>query len=151
MIEFIEGEPFCRYNGVLTDEEGYRKLFGDYFDYEPVFEDNIIEAGDVVYTDMNQGEFLKFVMETFAEHRGKEPEYDEILSQGRGFGRHCEREAVECSYILHERTVDGYANCTFKPYAAFKEDHPNFDIDKYNQFMDELDEYYEAMRYDSED
>ena len=31
-------------------------------------------------------------------------------------------------------------------YAAFKEDHPNFDIDKYNQFMDELDEYYEAIR-----
>ena len=151
MIEFIKGEPVCRWNGVLMNEDGYKKLFGEYFEYEPVFEDDIIETDDVIYTDMNQGEFLKFILETFADHRGKEPEYDEVLSKGSGFWQHCERVEVECSYILHERTVEEYADAIYKPYAAFKEDHPNFNIEKYNEFMDELDEYYEALSYDSED
>lgn len=146
MIEFIKGEERCRWNGILMTSDNHEKLFGIH-ECEPIIEDDFIEIDNVIYTDLCFGDLFNLMIKTNSKHRGKEPEYDEILSQGHGFGQYCERAKVQCSYIIKDDVLERFEGIITKPYCDFKKDYPNFNREKFFEFQKELDEYYDNKMY----
>lgn len=141
-IEFIEGEPFCRYNGILCDSGGCIKIYG-YPEDLNVIDDTTIIHGEVLYTDHD----LFTVIQLMSEYQGETPEYDEIVSQGRGFAEYVERSKYDNSYIIDEGLAEDFKNVKqIKPFSSFKEDYPEISLEKYFKFQDALDSYYNNLQ-----
>ena len=57
MIEFVKGDKWCSWNGIVMTPEIQAKIFG--IEEEPIMEEEFIIAGDSVYTDKDLGIILK--------------------------------------------------------------------------------------------
>ena len=135
-IEFIDGEPYLRYNGNMMSPEKCIEVFGT--DIEIYSEDFIEWEDGTLYTDLSFPEIIKNLAykETF-----KEKEYDEVLSNGYyGFNSYCKDKEIENSYILNKDTVNSIKS--IKPLKEFKKEHPNIKVKKIVKFCRAIDEYY---------
>ena len=142
-IEFIDGEPACRYNGILCNEEGLMKIFG-YSEDLNVLDNTTIIHENVLYTDLDLYQVICLV----STYQGTSEEYDEIINKGYGFTAHCEHTHYDNSYIISEQFVEDFKGVKqIKPFASFKEDYPEISLEKYFEFQDVLDEYYNNKEY----
>lgn len=138
MIEFIKGEKFCRWNGVLMSEENHKKLFG--IDGEADISDDIISYDGVYYTDLPFGELVTRLAEWYGRIVHKVEDYDNVIDHGYGFQSWCSEKELENKMIIPIWAVE---NCTVRPMSDFKKDFPDFNQEKFLEFYNELDEYYE--------
>lgn len=135
-IEFIDKEEYCRFDGVLMTPEAAMNLYG--YDGEiTMLDEETYWVDDTIYTDKKLGDIIMSLGEV---HREVE-EYDEILSQGRGFARYCAEAALNNTVVIPIRFLDNLAKV--KPFASFKKVYPKFNLTKYIEFMDCLEAYYE--------
>jgi len=119
MIEFIDGDHYCTWNGTLMSPENHEKLFGISEELD-VFSDDLIDSEGILYSDLPLGEILIQIGEVVKDPDGG-PE----------------------KLILF---LDYVKNIKIKPFCDFILDHPKFDIAKYTEFYDELDKYYDELR-----
>lgn len=138
MIEFIEGEEHCRYNGVIMTPDNCEKLYGYSGEFDILDDDTYLIDG-VIYTNKKFKDLLK-VLGTV---NGSIEEYDEILSQGRGFDGYCTEKKFENTLIIPLSELEDYEEV--KPFEDFKKDYPDLNVEKYIEFMDSLDEYYSQI------
>ena len=141
MIEFIENEPWCRYNGELTTPEWCINHHG--LDGEPEFYDNHIFYNDTLYTDNSS---FYNLLTIFGEYH-KVKEYDYIANKGYGSTQNMIEKSLigdNGAYIVCDPTC--YKDTIIKPYNQFYIDYPNFNKEKYDEFMNALDNYYNEQR-----
>ena len=146
MIEFIDGEDWCRWNGLLMSPEEYLRQFG--IDGEPSISDDLIEYDGVYYTDMEFGDLVMRLASWFGTIHDKVEEWDEIANEGRGFLQHSFAKSLENCLVIPKNVIEGFV---VKPYNEFKKDYPKFDQEKWEGFMDELDDYYNKMLHKSDE
>ena len=139
MIEFINGEPFCRWNGTLMNEKNHKKLFGVQYELD-MFEDDIISFDGVYYTDLPFGKLVMSLAEKIVE---KVEDYDDVLDKGYGWSGWCEEKELEGKMII---PIDMIKDMTVKPFQDFYKKYPKFNKEKYLEFYDELDEYYDNLK-----
>ena len=137
-IEFIEGEPYCRFDGVMMEPEVYTEVFGFDGELDMLDEDTYLVNG-IVYTDKKLGDLIKL----FGEVHGEAEEYDDALSSGRGFVAHYMEERLNNTVVITLRHIEYLES--IKPFNEFANDYPNANIKKYIEFMDCLDEYYKNL------
>lgn len=142
-IEFIEGEPFCRYKGVLMDESGCIKTFGcpegDLYcpDYDTVY------IGDKIYSDKDFADLIKLA----GTYNEETPEWDVIYNQGYEPSGVTERRKIDNTYTIDVSSID----TLFKgireilPFNQFEKDYPSISLKKYLEFQDALDQYYDEL------
>lgn len=124
MIEFRDNDEYCRWNNILMSPEKCKELFGIYGELEKMADDVWYYEG-WIYSGKSFGETLKL----FGTVLGDE----------------------EIAYFsLKPDTLLLYTEAFFddiegiKPVESFFIDYPDFDIFKYNEFYNELDEYYKT-------
>lgn len=137
-IEFIEGEPYCRFDGVMVEPEVYMEIFGFDGELDMLDEDTYLVNG-IVYTDKKLGDLIKL----FGEVHGEVEEYDEILTEGRGFVAHYMEERLNNTVVIPLHYIEYLES--IKPFNEFANDYPNANIKKYIEFMDCLDGYYKIL------
>ena len=137
-ITFIEGESHCWFDGILLTEENCKKLYGYEGEIDILSEDTII-IDNTIYSNRKFGEIVKML----GEVHGEVEEYDEILSQGRGFSSYCKEKELEGTVVIRLTQIEYIDN--LKLLDDFKKDYPNFNLEKYNEIYDELDKYYEQL------
>lgn len=139
-IEFIEGESFCRYDGVLMDDAGCIATFGwvedDLYcpDHDTVFIDNKI------YSDKDFSELIKLI----GVYNEKTPEWDSIFNMGYEPSGVTERRKIDNTYTIDADSVDSLFKGIKQilPFNQFKEDYPGVSLKNYFEFQDALDQYY---------
>ncbi len=138
-IEFIDGEPYCRFDGVLMGPEESKKLYGleDEFD---ILDVNTYQIYDTIYTDKKFNELIKLL----GEVHGEVEEYDVISSRGLGYEQHCHEAQLNNTVVISLRSIEYVENV--KPFMEYKKDYPNLNVEKYIEFMDCLDEYYNGLK-----
>ena len=135
-IEFIKEEPYCRFDGIMMSDEASKELFG--FEGElDILDNDTYQIDGVVYTNKKLGDLIKL----FGEIHSEVEEYDEILSQGRGFAAHCAEEKLNNTIVILLKDIEHLK--MIKPFNDFVKDYPNANIKKYIEFMDCLNAYYE--------
>ena len=123
MIEFIDGEDVCRWNGIPITEEFHDKLFG--VPEEIFIDDGIISVGNTYYTDKSLYDVLCTIGIVVK---------DKIELNGRvSIGDHL---------VLH---LDSICDMEIRSYKDFKKDYPRFDEEEYSSFYNELDAYYDSI------
>jgi hypothetical protein len=141
MIEFIDGENWCRWNGTLMSPEKCIELFGIDGEIYSNEDETILEYDSTIYTDKPISEVILLLGEV---HKADEP-VDPILTQGY----------VNYSYEALDQKLDGKVILSMediklldniKPLKEFKNDYPNFNKELYEKFYNELDEYFEDIR-----
>lgn len=141
MIEFIDGENWCRWNGTLMSPEKCIELFGVDGEIETNDDETIIIYEDTIYTNKLISEIILFLGEV---HKADKPA-DPILTQGY----------VNYLYESLDQRLDGKVILSIenirlldniKPLKEFKNDYPNFNKELYEKFYNELDEYFEDIR-----
>ena len=137
-IEFIEGEPYCRFDGVMMKPEVYMEVFGFDGELDMLDEDTYLVNG-IVYTDKKLGDLIKL----FGEVHGEVEEYDEVLTEGRGFASYCAEAQLNNTVVIPLHYIEYLES--IKPFNEFANDYPNANIKKYIEFMDCLDEYYKNL------
>ena len=130
MIEFIDGEEVCRWNGIPITEEFHMKLFG--VPEEIFMEDDIIGVGTTYYTDKSLYDVLCSIGTIVKDKM-------EWQDGGVSTGDHL---------VLHLGSIQ---DLEIKPYKDFKKDYPRFDEEEYNSFYNDLDAYYENKEYLKDD
>ena len=140
MIEFVKGEEFCRWNGVLMNVENHRKLFG--VDYEIFVEDGYIDDGDTIYTDEPIG---KILYKLGTKYDKPEP-YDPVLNLNSvsAIHDHAWEEKLAGQIVFD---ADFIENLVVKPMSQFKKDHPKFNQKLHDEFYEELDAYYDNKKF----
>lgn len=136
MIEFIEGEKWCRWNGNLMSPTNCKKLLGT--KYELYIEKGYIQDGNTIYTDKPIGKVLAKLGEY---HPNPEP-YDDVLSQGYGWKDYCWEKDLANTYVFN---ADFIKNLKVKPMSQFELDFPNFNKELHEKFYRELDKYYKNL------
>lgn len=136
MIEFIPGEPFCRWNGTLMTPEACIEMFGT--DGEIYVEDGYIDDGIAIYTDKPIGEVLS---KLGTKYESPEP-YDPVLNLNSvtAIHEHAWEEKLAGKIVFD---IDFIENLVVKPMKQFKKDYPKFNEEVHNAFYDELNEYYD--------
>lgn len=135
-IEFIKEEPYCRFDDIMMSDEASKELFG--FEGElDILDNDTYQINGVVYTNKKLGDLIKL----FGEIHSEVEEYDEILSQGRGFAAHCAEEKLNNTVVISLRDIE-YLKM-IKPFNDFVKDYPDANVKKYIEFMDCLNAYYE--------
>ena len=141
-IEFIKGEPTCRYNGILCNDDGLLKIYG-YNEDLCTIDDTTIIHENILYTDHD----LYQVIYLISTYQGPSDEYDEIVNKGYGFASYCEHSHYDNSYIISENLMDIFTGVKqIKPFASFKEDYPEISLEKYFEFQDALNEFYTNLK-----
>lgn len=125
----------------LTIDEYWDKYVCKGTEYsEPTIEDDYIVDDSFLYLkDITSVQQVVKAVSLFEEG---EPEYDEILSQGRGWASSTARERIvgkEGAYIVRVGTFEEYK---IRPMTEFYNEYPSFNIDNYRKLMNAFDEYY---------
>lgn len=123
MIKFNIEEDYCRWNGILMTPEKCLELFGIDGEIEKAAEDVWYYDG-WIYSDKPFGETLKL----FGFKASKEEQ---------------ERFSFKPNALIFSGTFFDDTK-GIKPIENFFIDYPDFDILKYNEFWNELNEYYRA-------
>ena len=138
MIEFVEGENWCRWNGILMTPRNHKKLFGT--THELIVEKNWIQDDATFYTDKPIGKILAL----FGTYYPKPKEYDPVLSCGYGLQSYCLEEKLADKYVFR---ADFIKNLKVKPMSQFAIDYPNFNKEQHEAFYKELNKYYDKKCY----
>ena len=132
MIEFIDGEDYCRWNGILMSPENHKDLFGIENEIEVLNEDfTIIIYDDWIYSDESFGKTVLSL--------GWKLHESELRDTNNSY---IERMLLT-KILIDEDSVSGLKG--IKPIEDFFIDYKNFDIEKYKEFYTELDKYYEDL------
>ena len=145
-ITFLEGEKWCRINGILLDEEEWLKRTGIPGEFEAYSDDDKqIIFNDKIYTDtFCIGDILPLIC-YFEE--GTNVEYDIISNAGRGQSSHYLQEEYvgrNGSFILRNENFENIKNMRVVSLSEFKKDFPKFNKQEYFKIMDSLDKYYNS-------
>ena len=138
-IEFREGEPFCRYNGILMDDEGCIRTFGC-LDGDLYCPDNdTIFIDDKIYSDKDFSDLIKLI----GIYNEKTPEWDVSVNQGYEPSGVTERRKIDDTYTINANDIDSLFKGIKKilPFKQFKKDYPLILLKKYLEFQNALDEY----------
>lgn len=127
-IEFICEEPFCRYNGILMDEDAYLNLFGieGEIDY---FSNKVFMYKGILYSDLPLKESIK-LLGTF--HKDEE---ESFVGESR----------IKNSYVIPALILEELES--IEPTKSFYIKYPKFNKKEYNKFMKCLDDYYKSLRF----
>lgn len=136
MIEFIKGEKWCRWNGILMSPRKCKQLFGTA--YELYLEKGFIVDDCTIYTDKPIGKILV----KFGVYHPVPKEYDEVLNQGYGWRDYCLEKELGNKYTFD---ADFIKNLKVKPMSQFAIDYPNFNKEQHEKFYRELDRYYRKL------
>lgn len=137
-IEFVDGEDFCRLDGILLDDNYWFELLG--VDGEIEYSDSIIIKDNKIYTkNFNIGEIL-YMLGSYYPPIEK---YDTISSKGYGMQSHNDREKLNDSIVVSGFT--SIKNMTIVSYDEFFKDYPNFNFEKYKEVIKLITEYYKTM------
>ena len=138
-IEFKDDEEYLRFNGVLMTPEECIKLYG--FDGEfDILKKDIISFNGTIYTNKKLYDVIKLL----GEVHGEVEEYDVISSRGLGYEQHCHEAQLNNTVVISLRSIEYVENV--KPFMEYKKDYPNLNVEKYIEFMDCLDEYYNGLK-----
>ena len=143
-IEFIEGEDWCRVQGILLDEQEWLKRTGIPGDFEAYTDDDkqIIFNGKIYTDNFCIGDIIPLIC-YFEEGTGEE--YDRISNAGRGENSHYLQEKYagrNGAFILKNENFKEIKDMIIVPLFEFKKDFPLFNKEEYFKIMDSLDEYY---------
>ena len=144
-IEYINGEPFCRYNGVLMSEENCIKMFGTDCT-ECILSEKYIEfpvgKGDkyIIYTDYPINKIIPMLASATTGPAG---EYDEIINQGYGYNSWLKDKEYENSYIIPKNNISGLK--AIKSIDDFKKRYPKIKIKEIVEFNKELNKYLDNL------
>ena len=143
MIEFNDKDKYCRWNGTLMSPENHKRLFG--IDQElQCLEKHLIIYDTTYYTDLSLEKLLReigTVYETEEQRR-------EVCSYDAGWHDHIWNDVLKDHLVI---PVSAIKNMKIKPITDFRKDFPYFDNYAYTQFYDELDEYYDNLRYGAQE
>ena len=136
MIEFIDNEEFCRWNGVEMTDEEHIKQFGAVFNdlqNDMWYINNHIYSGKSNYNEAFI-DFLKSVSYT-----NNETTYDNALDYAHGFGRQFKNELVTINDELFE---------SVRRIKLFSEepDSKNWNLSKMLEFHINLLQHYDGLR-----
>lgn len=140
-IEFIEGEPFCRYNGVLMNKSGCIKIFGcsDEDLYCP--DDDTVYIDNKIYSNKDFADLIKLA----GTYNDVTPEWDVVFTKSYEPSGVSERRKIDNTYTIDADSID----LLFKgireilPLNQFEKDYPSISLKKYFEFHDALDQYYD--------
>ena len=143
-IDFIEGEEWCRIDGILLDEEEWLRRTGIPGEFEAYSDDDKqIIFNEKIYTDnFCIGDIIPLI---FYFEEGTNEEYDIISNAGRGQTSHYLQEKYvgrNGSFVLRNENFENIKNMIIVPLSEFKKDFPLFNKKEYFKIMDSLDEYY---------
>ena len=139
-IEFREGESFCRYNGILMDDEGCIKTFGC-LDGDLYCPDNdTVYIDDKIYSDKDFAELIKLS----GTYNDETPEWDVIYNQGYEPSGVTERRKIDNTYTIDASSIDSLFKGIREilPFNQFKKDYPTISLKKYFEFQDALEQFY---------
>ena len=122
-------------------EANFEDMFG--IDGEPDLSDELIYYDGVYYTDLPFGELVMRLAEWYGAVYKEVEDYDEVLSKGAGFDAWCKDKHLENKMVIPIDVVEGVR---VEPFRMFRVDFPDFNEERYLEFMDELDEYYENLK-----
>lgn len=145
-IDFIEGEEWCRIDGVLLDEQEWLKRTGIPGELEAYSDDDKqIIFNNKIYTDtFCIGDIIPLIFYFYFEE-GTNKEYDIISNSGRGQHSHYLQEKYagrNGAFILKSENFDIIKDMKIVPLSEFKKDFPDFNKQEYFKIMDSLDDYY---------
>jgi len=146
-IEFIKGEPYCRANGILTDEKWINENIG--IDGEPEITDNYIYTNDVLYIKNGKKDFYN-LLQIFGEYI-KPAKYDYSFNKGYGYEQSMVEKRIlgsEGAFVI--KNPNWLKDLKIKQYSQFKKDYPNFNETNYINFMDSLEYYYKNCNFETE-
>ena len=143
-IDFIEGEEWCRIDGVLLDEQEWLKRTGIPGEFEAYSDDDKqIMFNNKIYTDtFCIGDIIPLI--SYFEE-GTNEEYDIISNAGRGQTSHYLQERYigrNGSFVLRNENFENIKDMKIVPLSEFKKDFPDFNKQEYFKIMDSLDDYY---------
>ena len=138
-IEFIEGEDFCRINGILLTDEYFLLLCGidQQIDY---YSENTILLGDALYTNSKT---LGDILLSLGEYHEPIEKYDMVSSQGRGMNSHYARESLNDSIVISN--FSNIRDIELKTLEDFHKEYPKFNYEEYRKIINSLDFYYKNM------
>ena len=144
-IEFREGEPFCRYNGVLMDGSGCIKTFGCHEEELCCLGNDTVIIDDKIYSDKDFADLIKLA----GTYNNETPEWDVIYNQGYEPSGVTERRKIDNTYTIDVSSIDSLFKGIREilPFEQFKKDYPSISLKKYFEFQDDLDKYYKE-RYE---
>ena len=147
-IEFIEGEKFCRYNGILMTPKNHRDLFGFYGEMEEYEynnkkyiylslydEENFNIDSSKIYIeakDIKEAIFL-FLHSVSCEETSYS--YDNPLDEAHGFAKEHTRLIVDFEQIERIQYIE----------ILTEEMKSKLKIEEYFDFIDALDLYYNKL------
>ena len=143
-IDFIEGEEWCRIDGVLLDEQEWLKRTGIPEELGAYSDDGKqIVFNNKIYTDTFYiGDIIPLI---FYFEEGTNKEYDIISNSGRGQHSHYLQEKYagkNGAFILKSENFEQIKDMIIVPLSEFKEDFPLFNKKEYFKIMNSLDKYY---------
>ena len=140
MIEFIKGEKFCRWNGVLMSPEKCIEVFGVDGEIQEIT-NKLWIYDDVIYSDFKISKILIKLGYVFQASSKADP----ILTHGYvNYQREQLEEELDGKLIIDKNYIDILDN--IKSFSEFYKDYPNFNKEKYDTFYKELDVYLENYR-----
>lgn len=137
-IEFIDNEPFCRFDGTIMTPENHIKIFGEPGEVA-IWDDRFCLTKDTIYSDNDFCDIVKY----FGTSYGDAPEYDYIFCEGRYTHEQYLQEHLQNSVLIPLQSIEGIKH--IKPFDDLKKDYPNFKYEKYIEFQDCLNEFYNNL------
>lgn len=140
-IEFIEGEPYCRYNGVLMNEEGCIKTFG-YNEDLCMLDDVTVCIENKIYSEHDISEIIKLL----SSYNNTTPEWDIIYNGDPEPSSVTLRRKLDDTYVIRADDLEVFDKVRrISPLKRLKKDYPNISIKKYMDYKDALDNYYTQL------
>jgi hypothetical protein len=133
-VNYVDGESFCRYNGVLMNPENMKKTFGFNGELEEIEINDktiIIMYGDddLIYVDSDNIADAIYIYLYSKSYETTSVSYDNALDEAHGFSKEHKNK------ILEFKHVDEIPNIR----VLTKEQKSKFKIDEYFEFLDEID------------
>lgn len=139
MIEFINNEEFCRWNGVEMTEEEQLKQFGAIYND---LQGNMWHINGHIYS--NQPDYTEAIIDFLksVSYTNSETTYDNALEYAYGFGRLVETEIVKINEELFK---------SIRKIKLFSEepDSKNWNLSKMLEFHNDLIQYYKKYEHNS--
>ena len=147
-IEFLEGEDWCRVQGILLDEQEWLERTGIPREFEVYTDDGkkIVFDGKIYTDSFCIGDIIPLIC-SFEEGTGEE--YDIISNAGRGETSHYLQEKYagrNGAFILKSENFNSIKDMVIVPLSEFKKDFPLFNKEEYFKIVNSLDEYYNNFK-----
>lgn len=135
-IEFRKGEQYCRFDGILMDEDGCEKVFG-YPEELRFLTDKTILIDSKLYTNDDLATIVKSLGEFHeeTEDSGIMPEYYIGMS------------LYDNCYIIPTNRLEMLAGVKqIFPFEQFATDYSEISLERFNEFYKCLNEFYDSVK-----